>query len=38
LIVAVITGHGLKQPPSDLTLPVAIPPDLTSLGKALQVS
>ncbi|MEE8224725.1 MAG: pyridoxal-phosphate dependent enzyme, partial [candidate division NC10 bacterium] len=38
VVVAVITGHGLKQPPSDLTLPVAIPPDLTSLGEALQVS
>lgn len=38
VVVAVITGHGLKQPPSDLTLPIAIPPDLTSLGEALQVS
>ncbi len=37
LVVAVITGHGLKQPPSDLTLPDAIPPDLTALERAFQV-
>jgi threonine synthase len=35
LVVAVVTGHGLKQPPTDLTLPVAIPPDLAALEKAL---
>ncbi len=38
VIVAVITGHGLKQPSTDLTLPVAIPPDLAALEQALQFS
>ncbi|MFQ5990203.1 MAG: threonine synthase, partial [Candidatus Methylomirabilales bacterium] len=38
VVVAVITGHGLKQPSSDLTLPAAIPPDLTALGQILQMS
>lgn len=37
LVVAVVTGHGLKQPPTHLSLPEAIPPDLTALEKALQV-
>jgi threonine synthase len=35
LVVAVITGHGLKQPPTDVTLPAAIPADLAALEKAL---
>ncbi len=35
-VVAVITGHGLKQPPTRQSLPDAIPPDLTALEKALQ--
>lgn len=38
VVVAVITGHGLKQPPADLTLPVAMPPDLRALREALQMS
>ncbi|MFQ5880995.1 MAG: pyridoxal-phosphate dependent enzyme [Candidatus Methylomirabilales bacterium] len=38
VVVAVITGHGLKQPRTDLTLPVAIPPDLVTLRQVLQVS
>lgn len=36
-VVAVVTGHGLKQPPTHLSLPDAIPPDLTALEKALHV-
>lgn len=35
LVVAVVTGHGLKQPPADLRLPDAIPPDLAALEKTL---
>ena len=35
-VVAVITGHGLKQPPTDLTLPPAIPPDLAAVERALR--
>jgi threonine synthase len=35
LVVAVIPGHGLKQPPTDVTLPAAIPADLAALEKAL---
>lgn len=38
LVVAVITGHGLKQPRTDLPLPPPILPDLTALEKALQES
>ena len=38
VVVAVITGHGLKQPPTDLTLPAAISPDLKVLREALQMS
>jgi threonine synthase len=37
LVVAVITGHGLKQPRTDLTLPPAILPDLRLIEQALQV-
>lgn len=36
LVVAVITGHGLKQPRTDLTLPPAILPDLRLIEQALQ--
>lgn len=38
VVVAVITGHGLKQPPTHLALPAAIPPDLGALQEALQLS
>ncbi|MFQ5847969.1 MAG: threonine synthase [Candidatus Methylomirabilales bacterium] len=34
LVVAALTGHGLKQPPTDLTLPAAIPPDLAALEES----
>lgn len=37
-VVAVITGHGLKQPPARLSLPDAIPPDLTALEQLLRIS
>ena len=36
LVVAVITGHGLKQPPTSLSLPPPIPPDLRLIEQALQ--
>ena len=36
LVVAVITGHGLKQPPTQITLPDAIPATLASVEKALR--
>jgi threonine synthase len=35
-VVAVITGHGLKQPSTPLTLPDALPPDLAAIEKALR--
>lgn len=38
LVVAVITGHGLKQPRIDLALPPAIAPDLPALEKFLAAS
>jgi threonine synthase len=37
-VVAVITGHGLKQPRTGVALPVAIPPDLALLEQALRMS
>ncbi len=36
VVVAVITGHGLKQPRTDLSLPVAISPDLAALEQSLR--
>ncbi len=36
LVVAVITGHGLKQLRTDLSLPVAISPDLAALEQSLR--
>ena len=37
LVVAVITGHGLKQPRTSLSLPPPVPPDLRLIEQALQV-
>ncbi|MGH7426350.1 MAG: threonine synthase [Candidatus Methylomirabilales bacterium] len=36
LVVAVITGHGLKQPRTSLSLPPPVPPDLRLIEQALQ--
>jgi threonine synthase len=36
VVVAVITGHGLKQPRTDLPLPPPVLPDLASLEQALH--
>jgi threonine synthase len=36
LVVAVITGHGLKQPRTDLILPSPIPPDVRLIEQALR--
>lgn len=38
VVIAVVTGHGLKQPRSDLTLPDAIPPNLVTVGQVLEGS
>lgn len=38
VVVAVVTGHGLKQPRADLTLPDAIPPDLITVAQVLEGS